>query len=39
MTSKDGSHLKNFCAQIFHGDICLFLDVYISIKVGTEESE
>ena len=25
--------------QTFHGDTCLFLDVYISIKVGTEEYE
>jgi len=39
MTNKDGSLLRNLCAQTFHGDTCLFLDVYISVKVGTEESE
>jgi hypothetical protein len=41
MTSKDKkvNHLRNSVHRLFLGDTCLFLDVYISIKVESEESE
>jgi len=39
MTSKDGSHLRNSVHRLFMVITCLFLDVYISVNVGTEESE